>query len=145
MSNTTGQLDEIVNFFKNIFTSLQEGILFIGEPLDVILSVIDILITTLIFYYILRIIRDSRAWQLLKGIVFIVVLTIIAKVFGLSLLSFLLLNTISIFSVAIVIIFQPELRRTLETVGRSGLGFISAKGGGYFGEKTATTTSQLIE
>ncbi|NLZ70972.1 MAG: TIGR00159 family protein [Clostridiaceae bacterium] len=145
MSNTTGQLDEIVNFFKNIFTSLQEGILFIGEPLDVILSVIDILITTLIFYYILRIIRDSRAWQLLKGIVFIVVLTIIAKVFGLSLLSFLLLNTISIFSVAIVIIFQPELRRTLETVGRSGLGFISSKGGGYFGEKTATTTSQLIE
>ena len=80
-----------------------------------------------------------------KGIVFIVVLTIVARVFSLNLLSFLLLNTISIFSIAIVIIFQPELRRALETVGRSGLNFFSFRSSGYLGEKTATTDSQLIE
>jgi len=145
LPNADGQWEQIVVFFRNIFNSLQEGILFIGEPLDIILAVVDVLITSFIFYYILRIIRDSRAWQLLKGIVFIVVLTIVARVFSLNLLSFLLLNTISIFSIAIVIIFQPELRRALETVGRSGLNFFSFRSSGYLGEKTATTDSQLIE
>lgn len=140
-----GQLDQIVNFFKNLFNSLQEGILFIGQPLDIALALVDILITSFIFYYILRLVRDSRAWQLLKGIMFIIFLTIVARIFGLSLLSFLLLNTISVFSIAFVIIFQPELRRALETVGRSGLGFFNIRVGEYQGENTATTISQLIE
>ncbi len=145
MLNAGGQLDQIITFFNNVFRSLQEGILFIGEPLDIFLAFVDVLITTLIFYYVLRIVRDSRAWQLLKGILFIVFLTIIARVFGLSLLSFLLLNTISVFSIAFVIIFQPELRRALETVGRSGLGFFNPRSGAYQGENAATTLSQLIE
>lgn len=97
MSNARGQLDQIITFFQNLFDSLQEGLLFIGEPLDIALAIVDILITTFIFYYILRIIRDSRAWQLLKGILFIVFITIFARTFGLSLLSFLLLNTMYVF------------------------------------------------
>lgn len=145
MSSDGGQLDQIVTFFRNLFNSLQEGILFIGEPLDIALAILDILVTTIIFYYILKIIRDSRAWQLLKGILFIIFITIFARVFGLSLLSFLLLNTISVFSIAFVIIFQPELRRALETVGRSGLGFFNVKGSEYQGEQAATTISQMIE
>ncbi|HHU53753.1 MAG TPA: TIGR00159 family protein [Clostridiaceae bacterium] len=145
MFNALGQLDQLVTFFKNLFNSLQEGILFVGEPLDIALAVIDILITTFIFYYILRIVRDSRAWQLLKGILFIIFLTIIARVFGLSLLSYLLMNTISVFSLAFVIIFQPELRRTLETVGRSGLNLFNPRSGEYQGERAATTVSQMIE
>ncbi|NLM19904.1 MAG: TIGR00159 family protein [Clostridiaceae bacterium] len=145
MLNALGQLDQLVTFFKNLFDSLQEGILFIGEPLDIALAATDILITTFIFYYILRIVRDSRAWQLLKGILFIVFLTIIARVFGLSLLSYLLMNTISVFSLAFVIIFQPELRRALETVGRSGLSLFNPRVGDYQGEKAATTVSQMIE
>lgn len=119
MLGAVGQLDQLVTFL-NLFNSLQEGILFVGEPLDIALAAGDILITTFIFYYILRIVRDSRAWQLLKGILFIIFLTIIARVFGLSLLSYLLMNTISVFSIAFVIIFQPELRRTLETVDAQG-------------------------
>ncbi len=145
MSNARGQLDQIITFFQNLFDSLQEGLLFIGEPLDIALAIVDILITTFIFYYILRIIRDSRAWQLLKGILFIVFITIFARTFGLSLLSFLLLNTMYVFSIAFVIIFQPELRRALETVGRSGLGFFSPRSGEYQGEQAATTISQMIE
>lgn len=145
MATNGGQLDQLITFFRTIFESLKEGVLFIGQPLDITLAVVDILITTIIFFYILRLIRDSRAWQLLKGILFIVFLTTIARIFGLSLLSFLLLNTISVFSIAFVIIFQPELRRALETVGRSGLGFFNFRGGEYQGENTATTISQMIE
>ncbi len=145
MATHGGQLDQIIAFFRAIFQSLKEGILFIGQPLDITLAVVDILITSIIFFYILRLIRDSRAWQLLKGILFIIFLTTIARVFGLSLLSYLLLNTISVFSIAFVIIFQPELRRALETVGRSSLGFFNIRGGIYQGENAATTISQIIE
>lgn len=145
MIKVRNQLDQIISFFKNVFNSLQEGILFIGEPLDVTLAIVDILITTLLFYYILRLIRDSRAWSLLKGIIFIVFLTIMAMVFGFSLLGFLLSKTISVFSIAFVILFQPELRRALENVGRSGLGLFNIKSGEYLGENAATNISQMIE
>ncbi len=109
------------NLILHFFQLVREGILFIGEPRDMLFAVIDIIVTTVFFYFILKLLRDSRAWQLLKGIILILLLAMVSRLFGLNTISFLLNNTIQVFAIAFVVIFQPELRRALETMGRSSL------------------------
>ncbi|MDO5733816.1 MAG: diadenylate cyclase CdaA [Eubacteriales bacterium] len=112
-------------FFRNLFTNIKDGFLFIGGPLDIMVALLDIAVTSFILYYLLRLLRDSRAWQLLKGILLIFFLAISSSLLGLSSLGFVLNKTISVFAIAIVVIFQPELRRALETVGRSSFNVLS--------------------
>lgn len=118
-------LNRIANFFISLFRSFSETVLFLGSAYDIAFAVVDVLVLSFIFYFILKIVRDSRAWQLLKGILLIVVLGLFSNLLGLTSLGFLLTRTISIFAIAFVVIFQPELRRALETVGRSGFKVIS--------------------
>jgi len=118
-------LAEIVLFFRNLFDTLRTGVLFFGGPVDIILAIVDIFITTSVVYYVLKLIRDSRAWQLLKGIILIVIFAQIFSIIGLQTIGFILTNTLSVLAIAFVVIFQPELRRALETVGRSSFTIIS--------------------
>ena len=112
-------------FFINLFQNLRTGILFFGGPYDVFIALLDIFITTLIIYFILKLIRDSRAWQLLKGIVLIVIFSQIFILLGLETIGFILTNTLSVLAIAFVVLFQPELRRALETVGRNSFTILS--------------------
>jgi uncharacterized protein (TIGR00159 family) len=112
---------EIGEFFSGIWRSMADGLLFLGGPLDMFVSALDILITTLVFYFILKLFRDSRAWQLLRGILLIIAFAIVTSFLGLNTISFLFNNTISILAIAVLIIFQPELRKTLEKLGRNRL------------------------
>ncbi len=82
-------------------------------------SVLDILVVAYIFYKSYMLIKDTRAEQLLKGILFIVVLIPISYVLRLNMLYVILNKTITIGVLTIVIIFQPEIRRALEHLGRS--------------------------
>lgn len=85
------------------------------------LSVIDILLVALIFYGLLRLTRGTQAVQLLRGVIIVVLLTIlITSVLKLAAFSWLIRNSLSALLVAIPVIFQPELRRALERVGRAG-------------------------
>ena len=91
----------------------------LGTILSVIQSitlvdVIDILLLTLLIYYLLKIIRETRAGQLLKGVAWIIIVYLICKTVGLKSMTFLLDNTLNIGLIAILIMFQPELRRALE-------------------------------
>lgn len=108
-------------FFKELRSSLSDGLLFLGGPLDVAIALFDIAITALVVYFILLLLRDSRAWQLLRGIILIVAFALVSSAVGLNTIGFMLNRTISILAIAIIVIFQPELRRTLETVGRNRL------------------------
>lgn len=110
---------EIGEFFSGIWQSMTDGLLFLGGPLDMIVSALDILITSLVFYFILKLFRDSRAWQLLRGILLIIAFAFVTSFLGLNTISFLFNNTISILAIAVLIIFQPELRKTLEKLGRN--------------------------
>ena len=118
--NGADYASDIGRLLQDFARSLSEGLLFFGGPLDVFLTLIDISVTTLIIYFILKLVRDSRAWQLLKGLVFILAFALITSALGLHTIGFLLNSTISLFAFAFVVLFQPELRRALETVGRSG-------------------------
>ncbi len=89
-------------------------------------SVIDILLVSFIFYWLLRLIQGTQAVQLLRGIVIIVVVTVvITHVFQLTAFSWLIRNSLPALLVAIPVVFQPELRRLLERLGRGTGGFLN--------------------
>jgi len=88
-------------------------------------SVIDILLVSIIFYALLTIIQGTQAVQLLRGLMIIVIITVVVtSVFQLTALSWLIRNSLPALLVAIPVVFQPELRRLLERLGRSTGGFL---------------------
>ena len=70
-------IEQIFNFLNELVKSLANGYLFFGSVWDVIRSISDIVLVTVLVYWILLFIRQSRAWQLVKGIVFILIFVIV--------------------------------------------------------------------
>ena len=78
-------------------------------------SVIDILLVSIIFYAFLTIIQGTQAVQLLRGLMIIVIITVVVtSVFQLTAFNWLIRNSLPALLVAIPVVFQPELRRLLE-------------------------------
>jgi len=84
-----------------------------------IFSVIDILVVYLIFYKGYSLIKETRAEQLLKGIILIFLLIPISDLLNLTMLNWILENTLTISVISLIIIFQPEIRKALEHIGRT--------------------------
>ena len=82
-------------------------------------DVIDILIVAYIFYKIFMFIKDTRAEQVLKGIVLLLVGTQISEILKLHTLNWILIKALDLGFIAALIIFQPELRAGLEHIGRT--------------------------
>lgn len=82
-------------------------------------DIIDIIIVAFVVYKLLGFIRETRAEQLVKGLVLLVVATFLSDFFHLYTLNWLLRGIMTIGLVAIVVVFQPELRRGLEYLGRA--------------------------
>ena len=82
-------------------------------------DVIDILAIALIIFGLFRLVRETRAFQLLKGIIFLFVIYFLASLFQLVMLSSLLRALFEASVVVIVVIFQPEIRKALEQLGRN--------------------------
>lgn len=82
-------------------------------------SVVDILVVSYIFYKAYMLMRETRAEQLFRGILLIFALIPISYILKLDMLYFILSKTITIGVLSIIIIFQPEIRRALEHIGRS--------------------------
>ena len=86
-------------------------------------DIVDILIVAYIFYKMFMFIKDTRAAQVLKGILFLLVATELSNIFNLHTLYWLLVNTLQFGVIAALIIFQPELRAGLEHIGRTQFSF----------------------
>ncbi len=84
-------------------------------------DIIEILIISLLFYRVLLWIKSTRAWNLFKGIIVIFVFVLIAALFQMSTILWLAENTFNVGLIALVIIFQPELRKALENLGGKNL------------------------
>lgn len=82
-------------------------------------AVLDILVISYIFYKGYTLVRETRAEQLIKGILLIVILIPISDILQLTMLNLILNKTLTIGVLSIVIIFQPEIRRALEHLGRT--------------------------
>ncbi len=81
-------------------------------------DVLEIIILSWLFYRILRWIKNTRAWGLMKGALVLVVFILIANALQMNTIMWLVQNLLSVGLVGLVIIFQPELRRSLEELGR---------------------------
>lgn len=82
-------------------------------------AAIDILVVSFIFYKGYMLIKETRAEQLLKGVIFIILLIPISELFNLTMLSWILTKTLTIGVITVVVIFQPEVRKALEHLGRT--------------------------
>ena len=116
MSNSSF-ISQIFEFLGELFKSLDNGTLFFGSLWDFIRYALDIALVTFLFYTLLLFIRQTRAWQLIKGIVLILVFVAFCGVIGLDMVGFLFSRLLYIVAILFVVLFQPELRRALETVG----------------------------
>ena len=85
---------------------------------------IDILIVAIILYYLINLIRETRAMQLVKGIIFLFIVFFLSQWLKLNALNYILGGAMQIGAFAIVVIFQPELRNLLERMGRFNVGNI---------------------
>src|SRR6478672_4378801 len=84
-------------------------------------TLLDLAAVTLIFYWLLSVFRGTRATMLVRGVIILwLAMALLSTVFQLSTLTWLLRNSGIALLVGIPIIFQPELRRALEQLGRTG-------------------------
>ena len=117
MASNSSFIRQIYDFMQELFNSLDEGTLFFGSPWDFIRYALDIILVTFLFYSLFIFIRQTRAWQLIKGIVLILAFVAFCGIIGLDMVGFLFNRLLYIIAILFVVLFQPELRRALETVG----------------------------
>ena len=83
---------------------------------------VDIIIVAFLIYSVIKLVRETRAGQLVKGLFLLIVLFIISSYFNLVMVSRVLAYFFQFAFVAILIVFQPEIRKALEQVGRNNVG-----------------------
>ncbi len=103
--------DNIMSYIK----SLQEN------PLELITLIIDLAIVIFLLYCFFKVLRGSRAWQLIKGIALFIIATWVSGLLNLKILNWILTGIMNLGVIAIIVIFQPELRRGLEQLGTNKL------------------------
>ena len=103
-----------MEWFGNL-TEMISGVVRVSGAKDII----DILLVAFLFYQVLRLIRETRAAQLLKGILVVLIFYAAALLLQMKALTFLIQYLFTIAAWALLVVFQPELRRALEQVGRT--------------------------
>lgn len=106
-------------------------------------DIVDIIIVAFLLYKLLEFIKETRAQQLFRGILLIVAAFIASEVFDLSLLNWLLTSLVTVGLIAVVIVFQPEIRRALEQLGRRG--FITGTFRNLSKEESYATVHMLVD
>lgn len=109
-------MEKLSNMFNLFMDRIDSGF----NLSDITLTVVDyvqILIIAFLIYHVLLWIKNTRAWNLLKGIIVILVFVLIASLFEMTTILWLAENLFSVGVIAIVIVFQPELRKALENLG----------------------------
>ncbi len=106
-------------------------------------DIVDILIVAVVFYKLYTLIRETRAEQLIKGIGVLLVLTEVSEWLELYTINWILGNAMTVGTLAILIVFQPELRRGLEYIGRSR--FFSKSLIEIRGENMSRVVDEIVE
>ena len=109
-------MEKIRLFFENILFLLEKYILTRVEGIE-LKDIFDILILSFTIFFVFRFIMDRRAGKLALGLIFVVIILIIGNVFEMRAITFILQNFYQAGIIAIIIVFQPELRAALEKMG----------------------------
>lgn len=81
-------------------------------------DVVEILIISYLFYKFLAWIKDTKAWALLKGVIVILIFVLIAALFSMTTILWIAKNIFGVAITAVIVVFQPELRKALEQLGK---------------------------
>lgn len=84
-------------------------------------DVIDILMVAVVFYYVIKLVRDTRASQLVKGILLLLFVYLVTDILEFKVMGFFMKTMLTVSATALIVVFQPELRRALERMGRTRL------------------------
>lgn len=105
--------DQIVTFFSKYISTLSlQGVSVRWE------DIVEILIISFLVYQIMTWIKNTKAWFLMKGIGIILIFILLAIIFEMNTILWIVENVLSIAVIAVVVVLQPELRRALEELGR---------------------------
>lgn len=103
-------MNDFLNFLIDLFTTME------------LVDFIDILLVSVLLYYAFKFIWERRAGKLAIGIVLLVILQLASDIFGFTTIGFLMKNLFQVGIIALIIIFQPEVRSVLEKIGSVQVG-----------------------
>ncbi len=117
-----------MNAFQNIFSPMFQdmnlrSLLSTFDYLKTIspMDIIDIFIVAYVIYRVIKLLKDTSAERLVKGIIVLALIFLFSSLLGLTTISYILKNSLSIGVFAVIVIFQPELRRVLEQLGQGNI------------------------
>ena len=137
------------NMLATLDAFWQKASLYMNLPKISITDIVEIIIIAFLIYYMLVWIKNTRAWMLLRGLMVILLFVLLAALFQMNTILWLsgkvvnvARNTLNVLVIALVVIFQPEMRKALENLGRKNvLAFLfsfdsSKEDTGKFSDKT---------
>ena len=136
MFDSISSLTDLMNSILGVFLSIRFN------------NIVDIAILSFILYHAFKLIRETRALQLVQGILLLVAFYLLAMVCRLDALKYLLKNFFQWGILAIVVLFQPELRRMIEKLGRAkitDLSFIPTSDSSSSGDMWTTAIGAICE
>ena len=101
---------------KDFWTTFTQ---YIQNPWSIVTLIVDIVIVAFLIAAMIKILKGSRAMQLVKGIIFLILITWLSFIFNLKILNYLLTTIMTYGVILLIVLFQPELRRALEQLGSS--------------------------
>ncbi len=104
----------MIQWFSNLMSTYFPDFYF---PRITFIDVLEVLILTFVIYQIAAWIKNTKAWMLLRGILVVAVFFLIATILQMNTILFIARNLLTVFAIAAVVVFQPELRRGLEKLG----------------------------
>ena len=107
-------MSRVLDFLRSTFS-------WVYFPKLTLTHIIEIILLAVIIYQILKWFKNTRAWSLFKGIIVIVVFVLMAYLLNMTIILWIFTKTFNVIIIALFIVFQPELRRALEQLGRRNL------------------------
>lgn len=113
------------NFIQKVNEYIQHNVLeyiqSLSHPTKLIPVILDLIIVIYLAYKLIKASKKTKLWQLLKGIALYIIITAISQILHLTILNYILTSVLSYGVIALIVIFQPELRRALEQLGTNKL------------------------
>lgn len=106
---------------ETIRSFIDDYVVWLDLPEIYLIDILEIILIAFATYQIILWVKNTRAWMLVKGIIMLIMFSLIAAVLEMNVILWIFKNTIGVGITAVIIVFQPELRKALEQLGRKNL------------------------
>lgn len=107
-------MDTIISFFKDY-------VAWLSLPRIGITDILEILMIAFAIYHVINWVKQTRAGMLVKGLIVLLILWLIASIFALNVIQYIFIKSINVGIIAMIILFQPEIRKALEQLGQNNI------------------------